>query len=114
MAGKPDHGVSAVQRGDGLSGQVRDGKCGGCGRLRGDHFPDGDGLRLLCPNGTGGIFRWPKVPGRVSASFSREEIRALDVIVAHAMGASLTVSKTNPVLVAIRRKTMKMRKKAEG
>lgn len=98
-----------------MSGETRDGKCGnkGCDALRHDHLVDDEGLRMMCPDGSGRRFTWPIHPGRVSASFSRKEARALDILVAHAMGASEQVSKTSPILVALRRKTIAMRKKSE-
>ncbi len=98
-----------------MSGYTKNGKCGnkGCEAKRHDHLPDDEGLRLMCPDGSGRRFTWPIHPGRVSASFSADEAKALDIVVAHAMGASASVSKTSPVLVALRRKTISMRKKAK-
>ncbi len=95
-----------------MSGETRNGKCRECHQMRYDHVPDEEGLSLICPDGSGGRFAWPRTPGRASASFSEAELVVLDALVAHAMGASVGVSRTNPELAKIRRKTIAMKRKA--
>ncbi len=95
-----------------MSGETWNGKCGHCEVRRNVHLPDDEGLKLLCPDGSGRTFAWRVSPGRASASFSTIEIRTLDAVIAKAMGAhGPSVSPSSPVLLGLRRKTMVMKKK---
>lgn len=95
-----------------MSGSTRNGRCTRCKERRKDHRTDDEGLRKLCPDGSGAIFKWQTTRGRLSISMSADEVKVFDILVAHAMGASQGVSKTNPHLITLRRKSMRMRKKA--
>lgn len=97
-----------------MSGSTRNGKCNVCGKRRVEHLPDAEGLRLLCPGGTGTVFRWTRSVGRLSASFSADEIKLLDAAVAQAMGGPAKISPTNPSLRSLRQKTIAMRNKVTG
>lgn len=95
-----------------MAGDTRNGLCALCEKRRWAHLADDEGLKKLCPDGSGNTFRWKTTPGRLSISMNAGEAVVFDILVAQAMGASQGVSKTNPHLVTLRRKSMKMRKKA--
>ncbi len=95
-----------------MSGETRNGKCARCKERRKRHKPDDEGLRKLCPDGSGNTFKWQATRGRLSLSMNAEEAKVFDIVIGQAMGGSERISQTNPHLVSLRRKSMKMRKKA--
>ena len=88
-----------------MSGETRDGKCSICKERRKRHKPDDEGLRKLCPDGSGNTFKWPTDPGRVSISMNAEEAKVFDIVRGQAMAESASISESNPQSVELWRNT---------
>lgn len=96
-----------------MPGRVRDGLCCHCRCRRARHDADAEGLKLMCPDGSGRRFKWHVAPGRVSSSFNRVEAQILLTLVRQAMGAPEQVSQTHPALPKLRMKMKHLRERAE-